>query len=141
MPVERRPYGPDSSPEEVDALRARIEVTPSGVVVFNEVPVPTVFSVTVLFDRLEEVVAGWRSISYVADLTEAQRPSAEVRSVLKMRAMRLKDRYGHVAIVVGDNIVIRAMARLFAYSMGLRSVSLHPNRDQAIAEVRRAIAA
>jgi hypothetical protein len=140
MSVERRPYGPESSPEEIDELRARVELTPAGVLVFKEVPVPTVFSVTVLWDRLEELVAGWSTVSYVADLTEAQRPSAEVRAALKTRAARLKDRYGHVAVVVGDNVVIRAMARLFAYSMGLRSVSLHPSRDQAIDEVRRAIA-
>jgi hypothetical protein len=140
MPVEPRPYGPESSPEEIDALRARIEVTPSGVLVFNEVPVPTVFSVTVLWDRFEELIAGRSTVSYVADLTGVQRPTAEVRAALKQRATRLKDRYGHVALVVGDNVVIRAMARLFAYSMGLRSVSLHPSRDQAIDEVRRDLA-
>jgi hypothetical protein len=139
MSVERRPYGPDSSPEEIAALRGRVALTPAGVLVLTELPVSTVFSVGVLWDRFEELSAGWQRVSYVADLTEAQRPTAEVRAALKTRAARLKNRYGHVAIVVGDNIVIRAMARLFAYSMGLRSVTLHPSRDQAIEEVRRAI--
>lgn len=137
--VERRPYGPDSSPQDVAALRARVQLTPEGVLVFHEVPMATVFSVGVMWDRFEELSAGWRRVSYVADLTDAERPPAEVRAALKARAVRVRERWGHVAVVVGDNVLIRAMARLFAYSMGLRSVSLHPSRDQAIDEVRRAI--
>jgi hypothetical protein len=45
----------------------------------------------------------------------------------------------HVAIVVGGNLIMRAMARLFAYGMGLRSVSVHETRAEAIEEAGRAM--
>jgi hypothetical protein len=45
----------------------------------------------------------------------------------------------HVAIVVGGNLLMRAMARLVAYGMGLRSVSVHLTPAEAIEEAGRAM--
>jgi hypothetical protein len=92
-----------------------------------------------MFDRLEVLTAAWERFAYVADLTEAGRPGPETRAVLKERVLRISPRVAHVAIVVGGNLIMRAMARLFAYGMGLRSVSVHETRAEAIEEAGRAM--
>ena len=43
----------------------------------------------------------------------------------------------HVAIVVGGNVIIRAMARLVAFQIGYRSVSVHVTRAEALLELER----
>ena len=73
-----------------------------------------------MFDRLEALARGLGAFSYVVDLTEASRPDPETRAALKERVLRINPRVAHVAIVVGNNLIMRAMARLFAYGMGLR---------------------
>jgi hypothetical protein len=105
----------------------------------QEIPVQSPFSVTLMFDRLEALTAGWDRFAYVVDLTEASRPGPETRAVLKERVLRISPRVAHVAIVVGGNLVMRAMARLVAYGMGLRSVSVHLTRPEAIEEAGRAM--
>lgn len=109
------------------------------VLLMREIPVQSPFSVTLMFDRLDTLALGWDRFSYVADLTEATRPSPDTRAALKDRVLRISPRVAHVAIVVGGNLLMRAMARLFAYGMGLRSVSVHETRAEAIGEVGRAV--
>ena len=109
------------------------------VLLMREIPVQSPFSVTLMFDRLDTLALGWDRFSYVADLTEATRPSPDTRAALKDRVLRISPRVAHVAIVVGGNLLMRAMARLFAYGMGLRSVSVHETRAEAIEEVGRAV--
>src|SRR5262245_14939826 len=106
LSIENRPYGPDSNLEDIAALRQRVRIEPNGILFFEEVPMVTTFSVQVMWDQFEDLVAGWERISYVADLTKANRPTAEVRAALKKRVARNVDRYGHVAVVVGENVVI-----------------------------------
>jgi hypothetical protein len=53
--------------------------------------------------------------------------------------VRISPRVAHVGIVVGGNLLMRAMARLVAYGMGLRSVGVHLTRAEAIEEVGRAM--
>ena len=97
------------------------------------------FSITLMFDRLEALAAGWERFAYVVDLTEAGRPDPETRAALKERVLRISPRVAHVSIVVGGNLLMRAMARLVAYSMGLHSVGVHVTRAEAIEEVGRAM--
>ena len=92
------------------------------------------FSVNLMFDRLETLSRDWDRFSYVVDLTEAKRPDPETRAALKERVRRVSPRVAHVAIVVGNNLLMRAMARLFAHGMGLASVSVHATRAEAIEE-------
>jgi hypothetical protein len=137
--LTQRPYGPESTREERDAIEARVSLIGERVLLMREIPVQSPFSVTLMFDRLETMVQNWDRFAYVVDLTEATRPGPETRAALKQRVLSITPRVAHVAIVVGGNVLMRAMARLFAYGMGLRSVSIHVARAEAIEEVGRAM--
>jgi hypothetical protein len=137
--LEQRAYGPDSTREESDAIADRVSRIDERVLLMREMPVQTPFSIDVMFDRLEALASGWDRFSYVVDLSDARRPDAETRAALKRRVLRVSPRVAHVAIVVGSNLLMRAMARLFAYGMGLTSVGIHVTRDEAIEEAERVI--
>jgi hypothetical protein len=133
----QRGYGPESTREESDAIANRVSVIDEGILLIHEIPVQSAFSVNTMFDRIEALARNWDRFAYVADLTEAQRPDAETRAALRARVVHINPRVTHVAIVVGDNLLMRAMARLFAYGMGLASVGIHATRAEAIEGARR----
>ena len=139
MELTQHPYGPESTREERDAIEERVSLIGERVLLMREIPVQSPLSVMLMFDRLETIVQNWDRFAYVADLTEATRPGPETRAALKARVLHISPRVVHVAIVVGGNVLMRAMARVFAYGMGLRSVSIHASRAEAIEEVGRAM--
>jgi hypothetical protein len=117
----------------------RVSVVDARILLIREIPVQSPFSVHLMYDRIETLCQGWDRFAYVVDLTEAKRPNAETRAALKQRSRRLNRRISHVAIVVGTNELMRIMARLFAYGMGLASVSIHATSAEAIERARRAM--
>ena len=130
-------YGPGATREESEAIADRVSIVGERILLLHELPVQSPFSLNLMFDRMERLAHAWDRFVYVVDLTEARRPDAETRVVLKARVLRLLPRITHVAVVVGDNLLMRAMARLFAYGMGLPSVGIHSTRAEAIEEARR----
>jgi hypothetical protein len=129
--------GPESTREETAAIADRVSIVDEGILLLHEIPAQSPFSVNVMFDRFETLARDWDRFAYVVDLTEAKRPDPETRAVLKERVLRVKLRVTHVAVAVGNNLLMRAMARLFAYGMGLASVGIHATRAEAIEEARR----
>ena len=137
MELAPHAYGPGATPEEIEAIADRVSIVGEQVLLLYELPMQSPFSVNLMFDRMEQFARTWNRFAYVVDLTEAKRPDPETRAVLKGRVLRLLPRIAHVAIAVGDNLLMRAMARLFAYGMGLPSVGIHGTRAEAIEEARR----
>ena len=137
MKLPPHAYGPGATREESEAIADRVSIVGERVLLIHELPVQTPFSVDLMFDRIERLARAWDRFSYVVDLTEAKRPAPETRAALKTRVLRLLPRITHVAVAVGDNLLMRAMARLFAYGMGLPSVGIHATRAEAIEEARR----
>ena len=139
MELEQRPYGPESTPEEREAIADRVSVVDDRILLIHEVPVQSPFSVQLMFDRLRALAHDWDRFAYVVDLTEAKRPTPETRAVLKAQTLGLSQRVTHLAVAVGDNLLMLAMARLFAYGMGFTNMTTHATRAEAIEEARRAM--
>jgi hypothetical protein len=137
--LEPRSYGPESTREEREAIADRVSVVDDRILLMHEVPVQSPFSVRVMFDRFRALAQDWDRFAYVVDLIEAERPDPETRVALKAETLGISPRVTHVAVAVGDNLLMRAMAQLFAYSMGLTNVSTHATRAEAIEEARRAM--
>jgi hypothetical protein len=137
MELTPHAYGPGATREESEAIADRVSIIGERILLIYELPVQSPFSVDLIFDRMEQLARAWDRFAYVVDLTEAKRPGPEARAALKIRVHRLLPRITHVAVAVGDNLLMRAMARLFAYGMGLPSVGIHATRAEAIEEARR----
>ena len=139
MRSEAEPYEAEMGPEARAELRRRVTQIDDRLVLLVEVPVQTPFTLDVLFDRLEELAAGLDRFAYVVDLSGVRRPDARVRERLKQRVARINRRLVHAGLVVGGNAVIRAVAKLTAFSIGFRSFSFHKTVDEALEACRRAL--
>jgi hypothetical protein len=137
--LAKRPYGPDATQEERNAIADRVSVIGERLLLMHELTVQTPFSVSLIFDRLEALTKNWDRFAYVLDLTDATRPDAEVRAAIKSRISRISERVVLVAAVVGDNRLMRAMVRLVGYGLGIRNISVCRSRQEAISEARRAL--
>lgn len=139
MAIEARPYGPESSPAERVELRERVWRVGDALFMLMEVPIQTPFTLDVMFDRLEELAAGLPRFAYVVDLSGVQRPDAAARERLRQRVARINPRLAHVSVVVGENAVIGAVAKLAAFAVGFRSISFHTTVDEALEACRRVL--
>jgi hypothetical protein len=138
--LESRRYGSEASAEEREAIAARVSVIEDRVLLMREIPVQSPTSIDIMFDRFDQLSNGWDRWAYVLDITEAKRPDAEARAALKVRGLRVSPRVAHVAAVVGNNLLMRAMVRIVAFAMGLKNVTVHATHGEALEEARRAIA-
>ena len=141
MSSEAQHYEAEMGPEMRAELRKRVTRVEGEDRLFMlvEVPVQTPFTLDVLFDRLEELTAGLDRFAYVVDLSGVRRPDARVRERLKQRVARINTRLVHAGLVVGGNAVIRAVAKLTAFSIGFRSFSFHKTVEEALVVCRRAL--
>ena len=135
--LHMRAYGPDSTPSEVAAIRERIYMVRDDVLMFRELTHPTAFTVDVTFDRIAEVTRSLERFSMLADVTEATRPTAEVRAHLRRRFARERMRLGHVAVFTGHNFLLNISAQFVLSGHNLPSFSVHKTMEQAMEAIRR----
>jgi hypothetical protein len=126
--------------EDLAELRARVWRMEDRLFMFVEVAHATPLTEDVMFDRLEELAAGLDRFGFVVDLTGMFRPDAATRARLRQRVGRIIPRVAHVGLVASHNPVMRAMMRLVAFAIGLRSFSFHAAIDEAAEACRRALA-
>ena len=139
MTSESELHDAEAGPEARAELRKRVRQIDDRLFLLVEVQVQTPFTLDVLFDRLEELTAGLDRFAYVVDLSGVRRPDARVRERLKQRVARINTRLVHAGLVVGGNAVIRAVAKLTAFSIGFRSFSFHKTVEEALEVCRRAL--
>lgn len=136
--IEARPYGPESSETERQALRDRVSVAADRVLLFRAVPVPTSFQLDLCFDRIEHLTAAMPDFALIIDLTEGRRPSAEVRAHLRERFSRLPHLV-HTSLFVGPSFVLTVAARFVLRGAGHR-FTIHRRYQEALETARRALA-
>jgi hypothetical protein len=139
MSDEAQPSESRAPSADLAQLRRRVTPIEDRLFLLQEVPTQTPETVDVLFDRLEELAAGLDRFAYVVDLSGVKRPNAPTRERLKERVLRVNERLAHVGVVVGSNVVMRAVARLVAFASGFRSFSFHESVDDAAEVCRRAL--
>jgi hypothetical protein len=139
MTVEAGPFEANAASDIRVAVQKRVWKVEDRLFMMIEVPVQTPFTLDVMFDRLEELAAGLDRFAYVVDLSAVKRPDARVREKLRQRVGKINQRLIHVGVVIGDNAVLRAVAKLAAFAVGFRSFSFHKSADEAMEACRRAL--
>jgi hypothetical protein len=137
LPIENRAYGPDCGAEERAEIAARVWSPEDRIVALDEIPIQSVFTIELMQDRVDEISKGWADFCFLVDLTHAGWPSAEVRETMKRRTRTRTDRLRHVAVVVGPNLVMGAMARMVGFALGFRKLTVHADREGALEDLRR----
>jgi hypothetical protein len=136
MPVElqSRPYGEDSTPEEIQAIRARIYRYADKLIMYREVPVQSRFQLRHFEERLNEVSADMDYYDLLIDLTAAEPPNAEMRELLK-KLFSAQTKLRKTAVFTGRNFMLNVAARFVLGMAGLRSFSVHKTQEEALEAV------
>lgn len=138
---ERRPYGPDSTKEEIQAIRERVFLAEPGIVVWYELPVQCAFSMRLFEERAAELIKDQRDWGIVIDVTDSGPPSADVREEIRAGMLRLGIATHPYALATGKNPLLNAAAKfVIAPVLGFGSVAITKTREEAIEVVRNALA-
>lgn len=133
MELEKRAYGPDSTPAEVAAIEARISLLEPGLVSYREAPVMSIFQFAIFERRLREVGdrGGYRLL---VDLTGSDPPNAELRA--RLRTFFLSEPITRAAIFTERNFFINVAAKFVVAGAGFKTWTIHKHREEALAAVR-----
>jgi hypothetical protein len=140
MELERRPYGPDCTPAEREAIRARVQLVEDGIVLAREMPVASTYSLELMFERECELAARFERFALVVDVSDTAAPGAEERAKIKQLALAIPGLVG-IHVVTGKNVAVNVVAKML---MGLLFRNVKPNVygsvEQALAAARRNLA-
>lgn len=134
--LEARAYGPESTPAEVEALKARLTLLRPDLVMYREVPVPSPFQIGVFAERLKQLTAGLDGYSMIMDLSQARPPGGAVRESLR-GMFREQTRLRRVAVFTGGNFIINGVAKLLLKRSGVRELTMCKDEAEALALVDR----
>jgi hypothetical protein len=135
---ERRPYGPDSTPEEIQAIKDCIFVYQPGIIYWRELPVQSLFQYDLLDERLKEETTNLTSFDLLVDLVRAARPSPAIRERLR-QLFKSKEKLRRVAVFTGRNFMLNVAAKfVLGGSVGLRNFSVSRTLEEALEELRHA---
>lgn len=133
--IEARPYGPDSTPEEVEAIRARMRMYEPGIIFWEELPVQTLFSVRTGIAKLDELAKDYPGIIQIVDLRESSSPSQEVRAEIT-RVYKQHPKIKRIVLLTGKNALANVFARFIGILLGL-NCTFHKTFDEALADARK----
>lgn len=129
--LEKRGYGADSTPREVEAIQSWVYMHNDNTVMYREVPVISEFQLGVFFDKIEALVEGRPNFFMIIDLTKTGGPDAKCRTVLRDRFLRVRERMSYCAVFTGKNIFLNTVAKFVMGRLGLRSFSIHRTLEEA----------
>jgi hypothetical protein len=136
MKLSRRAYGPESTPDEVTAIRQQIQPFAGDVIFYRELPVQSLFHLDLFEERLREMTRRMPMFALLIDLTEAEFPSAEIRTRLKKMFLALPNLRA-VAVFTGRNFLINTAAKYVLSGPGMKPFSVHRTQEEAIAALSR----
>jgi thiamine monophosphate synthase len=132
--IEARPYGPDSTPDELEALRSRVSFHGNATVLYREVPVLSEFQIDVVCDRVEELCRVHDCSFLIVDLGASARPDAALRAKLEQRISLLEGRVRHLGLIT-THMLIRIALKFLAARLPV-SVSVHSTLAEAEEAIR-----
>ncbi len=139
VPIEARAYGPDSTPEEIEALRARVIYDPAGFVVYDEIPVFTPFSLGVMFEKVAEIERehGLKNYAMFVDLSDTHPPDAAARDRVR-ELLEERSEVARLAVFSGMNMFLNVAVKFVASRfLKNKKLDIFKSRDQALLELRR----
>ncbi|MCA9701035.1 MAG: hypothetical protein KC431_26145 [Myxococcales bacterium] len=134
--IEARAYGPESTPEEIAAIRSRLNLVDGKVLLWREMPVMSAFTVDLCFDRAEELCRTHGCRVMIVDASTGTKPDAAGRRRIFERVSQLGGRLVHVALVIDANPLVRAAARFVQAGLPI-GLSIHNTFEAAMEEVHR----
>jgi len=138
---EKRPYLEDSSDEVVQAIRERVKILNDNVILLDDLPYNTPFSVEVLLDEVvrKREEAGMKRFCLILDLRGSNRPSAESRRKINEMFSDLCDDIIHMSYVTGRSTLLNTAIRFIMFQTQLKSFSFDTDLEKAFESIKKTI--
>jgi len=133
--IQRRAYGPESTPAEIQTIKERIYLYRGVIVMYRELPIQSLFHLDLFEQRLNELGSRMAHYNLLIDLTEAEFPSAAIRTRLKKLFGGQKN-LRRIAVFTGKNFIINAAAKFVLGDLGDKKFSVHSSVEHAVATLR-----
>lgn len=111
-----------------------------NVLFYKEIPEPTKSTLTENFEQLSKLSKTYKKFFLIIDLSEAERPSAEIRQHISEELKFFKEKVIHLAIYTGQNFILNMAVTFTFRKVNLKSYSIHKTleeAEQAIEETRK----
>ena len=132
LELERRPYGPDSSPDDQELISSRVYMYRPDIICWNEVPIMSVWQVGQMGARFEELASRLDRFHLLINMSVAKPPNARVRVSLRRVFSRATGAGLDLCAVFTDkNYFINVAAKFVLGGAGLKTVSVHSARLDA----------
>lgn len=118
--------------------RIRTVTLKDGYILYSEIKSPNKTDLDNSFKILYQVIKDSNIKNILLDISESDKPSAEIRNEIKNKWKMLNKFIDHVAIVTGKGVLINISAQFIARSIGLKSFSIHKSQPEAIEHFRNA---
>ena len=138
LKLKAKPYGPDSSPEEIQTMKDRVRLADEECLIFHEAPVPSTFQLDICFEEIYKIIQNKQIKYMILDLTEANRPGSEIRSHIREKWKPIKDQLKHVAVYTDKNFMVNMAAEFVFKAIGFNSFSIHKTKEQASKAIENA---
>lgn len=133
--IQRRAYGPESTPAEIQAIKERIYLYRGAIVMYRELPIQSLFHLDLFEQRLSALGSRMPHYNLLIDLIEAEFPSAAIRTRLRKLFGGQKN-LRRIAVFTGKNFIINAAARFVLGDLGDKTYSVHSTAEQAVDALR-----
>lgn len=137
--IEARPYGEESTDEEIELLKSQVEKINGDTILWKEVPVPTVFQINIFNEKLKELTVEKKNYYMIVDLTCSERPKADaINAIRKMLNNFTGLKY--LAVFTGKNRILNIAAKFLVARLGLLSseFSMHKTKEEALEAIQSA---
>ena len=130
--LERREYGPDSSPDEQELIQNRVFMYRPAVICWHEVPIMSVWQVEQMGVRFEQLTSSLDRFHLLINLSVAKPPNARVRVALRtVFSPAPAAGLDLCAVFTDKNYFINVAAKFVLGGAGLKTVSVHSAQADA----------
>ncbi len=138
LQIEAKKYTSDAPPEIIELIRARVS-TSNDIIIVKEIPKPSPFSVTLIFEEISKYAAGYDQCGLLIDIQGTTPPDAETRRVINKEFKRALSNVKHVSFVSGKNFIINTAARFAIFQTKLDSFTISKTMEEGIQHINRVL--
>ncbi len=137
MEIELREYTSDSTAEEIEMLRNRVNYL-DGIIFFDETPVVSIFQTDLMWDRVEELIEEDKDNYLLVNLVNSKPPNAPQRARIRERLKSIRTNIKYAAFYTQKNILINLTAKFILGNTKFLNTSIFKTREQALKAIEKA---
>lgn len=132
---QRRMYGPDSTEEEIKAIRGQVYFITPDVICLKELPVASPFSISLCFEKVKELYGDNQDVSLIIDLRYSSVANAESRRILFKDFLPLIKKMNFVVFCTGFNTFFNTVIRFVTFGIKSNSFSIENSIEDSLNKI------